>query len=52
VHYNTRHPAGLFRQPNRKDSPVKTRITLFAVVLGSVLLALALADGPWPPIHV
>jgi hypothetical protein len=29
---------------------VKTRITLFAVVLGSVLLALVLADGPWPPI--
>jgi hypothetical protein len=27
---------------------VKARITLLAVVLGSVLLALLLADGPWP----
>jgi hypothetical protein len=29
---------------------VKARITLSAVVLGSVLLAFVLADGPWPPI--
>ena len=30
---------------------MKTRITLLAVVLGSVLFALVLADGgPWPPI--
>jgi hypothetical protein len=30
---------------------VKARITVLAVVLGSVLLALLLADGgPWPPI--
>jgi hypothetical protein len=48
VGYNTRHPAGLFCQSNRKDSPVKTRITLLAVVLGAVLFALVLADGPWP----
>lgn len=27
---------------------MKTRITLLAVVLGAVLLALILADGPWP----
>jgi hypothetical protein len=52
VDYNTGHPAGLFRQTNRKDSPVKTRIALFAVVFGSMLLALVLADGPWPPIHM
>jgi hypothetical protein len=29
---------------------VKTRITLLAVVLGAVLFALVLADGPWPGI--
>jgi hypothetical protein len=29
---------------------VKARITLLAVVLGSVLFALVLADGPWPGI--
>jgi len=27
---------------------VKTRITLLAVVLGAVLFALVLGDGPWP----
>jgi hypothetical protein len=27
---------------------VKARITLLAVVVGSVLLALVLADGVWP----
>jgi hypothetical protein len=27
---------------------LKTRIVLLAVVLGSVLLALVLADSPWP----
>jgi hypothetical protein len=31
--------------------PVKARITLLAVVLGAVLLALVLADGPWPGVH-
>jgi len=31
---------------------VKARITLLAVVLGSVLFAFFLADGPWPPIGV
>jgi hypothetical protein len=31
---------------------VKARITLLAVVLGSALLALFLADGPWPPIKL
>jgi hypothetical protein len=28
---------------------VKSRITLLAVVLGAVLFALVLGDGPWPP---
>jgi hypothetical protein len=27
---------------------VKTRIALLAVTLGAMLLALALADAPWP----
>jgi len=52
VDYNRRHPAGLFRQPSRKDSPVKTRITFFAVVVGTMVFALLLADSPWPPIHL
>jgi hypothetical protein len=30
---------------------VKSRITLLAVVLGAVLFALVLADGPWPGAH-
>jgi hypothetical protein len=51
VDYNTRHPAGLFSKSNRKDSPVKARITLLAVVLGSVLSAFVLADGIWPGVH-
>jgi len=29
---------------------VKSRFILLAVVVGSVLLALALGDSPWPPI--
>jgi len=27
---------------------MKARITFLAVILGSVLLALVMADGPWP----
>jgi outer membrane murein-binding lipoprotein Lpp len=30
---------------------MKARIVLLAVVLGVVLLAGALGDSPWPPIH-
>jgi len=52
VEYKTRHPAGLFRQPSRKDSPVKTRIVLLAVVLGAAMsLAFLLADGIWPDLR-
>jgi hypothetical protein len=51
VGYNTRRPAGLFSKSNRKDSPVKARITLLAVVLGAVLFALVAADGIWPGVH-
>jgi hypothetical protein len=47
--YNTRHPAGLFWQPEPKGQSVKTRIALLAVVLGAVLFTLALGDSPWPP---
>lgn len=32
-----------------KDSPVKAKMTFLAVILGTVVLALAMADGtPWP----
>jgi hypothetical protein len=31
-----------------KGQSVKTRISLFAVVLGAMMLALVLADAPWP----
>jgi hypothetical protein len=30
---------------------VKARITLLAVVFGSVLFAFVLADGIWPGVH-
>jgi len=40
---------GLFPSNERKDSPVKAKIMLWAVVLGAVLLALVAADGNgWP----
>ena len=45
-----RHPAGLFWQPNSKGQSVKSRIAFLAVVLGTALLALVLADGGWPGI--
>jgi hypothetical protein len=42
---------GLFCTTESRGQPVKTRIMLLAVVLGSVVFALIAAHaGPWPPI--
>jgi len=42
-------PAGaVFVKATERTVPVKARITYLAVILGAVLLALVLADGPWP----
>lgn len=45
--YNLGHPAGLFGQSTKGQS-VKARISFLAVVFGSVVFALLLADSPWP----
>lgn len=47
--YNTPR-RGCSAKTESKGQSVKTRIMLLAVVLGTMVFALALADGgPWPP---
>jgi hypothetical protein len=48
--YNFGYLLGLFCQPTERN-PVKTRITLLAVVFGAALVALVLGmNPPWPGI--